>query len=58
MELTLQNLKSPNPVGNRIEALKTLIKLLFHEVESPAETAVSKNTPNAEAVINLQEISV
>jgi len=55
MELTLQNLKSPNQVGNRIEALKTLTKLLFPEVESLEETAFSKNTPNAEAVINLQD---
>ncbi len=35
MELILENLKSPNPVGNRIEALKTLTKLLLHRVELP-----------------------
>jgi hypothetical protein len=42
MELTLENLKSPNLVGNRIEALKTLTKLLLHEVESLEEIAPSK----------------
>jgi hypothetical protein len=37
MELSLKNLKNRNPVGNRIEALKTLTKLLLHEVESLEE---------------------
>jgi transcriptional regulator with GAF, ATPase, and Fis domain len=55
MELILENLKSPSLVGNRIEALKTLTKLLLHEVESLEEFAPSKNMPNAEAVINLND---
>ncbi len=55
MELTLENLKSPNLVGNRIEALKTLTKLLLREVESLEEVTPSKNTPNAEAVISLND---
>ena len=55
MEITLEKLKSPNPVGNRIEALKTLTKLLLHEVESLEEIAPSKNVPNADAVINLND---
>lgn len=55
MEITLENLKSPNLVGNRIEALKTLTKLLLHEVESLEEIAPAKNIPNAEAFINLNE---
>ena len=55
MELTLENLKSSNVVGNRIEALKTLTKLLLHEVESLEEIAPSKNTPNAEAFISLND---
>ena len=37
MGLSLENLKNPNPVGNRIEALKILTKLLLHEVESLEE---------------------
>lgn len=55
MELILENLKSPNLVGNRIEALKTLTKLLLHEVESLEEIAPSKSTPNAEGVISLND---
>jgi DNA-binding NtrC family response regulator len=55
MELILENLKSPDPVGNRIEALKTLTKLLLYEIESLEEIAPSKNTPNAEATIALSD---
>lgn len=55
MEITLENLNSPNLVGNRIEALKTLTKLLLHEVESLEEIAPSKNSPAADAVINLND---
>jgi len=55
MELTLENLKSYNLVGNRIEALKTLTKLLLREVESLEEIAPSKNAPNDEAVISLND---
>ena len=55
MESILENLKSSNPVGNRIEALKTLTKLLLHEVESLEEIAPSKNILNAGAVINLND---
>lgn len=53
MELTLENLKSPNLVGNRIEALKALTKLLLHEVESLEEITPSKSTSIAGPVINL-----
>lgn len=55
METTLENLNSTNLVGNRIEALKTLTKLLLHEVESLEEIAPSKNAPTAEAVVNLSD---
>lgn len=55
METTLENLKSPNLVGNRIEVLKTLTKLLLHEVESLEEIAPAKNMPNAEAIVNLND---
>ena len=55
MEFILENLQNPNLVGNRIEALKTLTKLLLHEVESLEEIAPSKNMSNADAVINLND---
>lgn len=55
MELILENLKSHNPVANRIEALKTLTKLLLHEVESLAEISPSKNYQAAEGRINLTD---
>ena len=55
MELALERLNNPNYVGNRIEALKTLAKLLLYEVESLEEAAPSKNTLNAEAFISLND---
>ena len=55
MELVLENLKIHNLVGNRIEALKTLTKLLLREVESLEEISPSENTLNAESVINLND---
>ena len=55
MELTLQNLKSSNPVGNRIEALKTLTKLMLHEVESLEETISQAKTLTS---LNNRKISV
>ena len=42
MKLILENLKSHNLVGNRIEALKTLTKLLLHEIESPGRNNLIK----------------
>lgn len=55
MEIILENTKSPDLVGNRIEALKTLTKLLLHEVESLEEIAPLKSNPRADAVINLND---
>jgi transcriptional regulator with GAF, ATPase, and Fis domain len=55
MELIVENLKNHDLVGNRIEALKTLTKLLLHEVESLEEIAPSKNTPIAGTVISLND---
>ncbi len=55
MELILENLKSHNPVGNRIEALKTLTKLLLREVESLEEIAPVKNVQAAGVNINLND---
>lgn len=53
MELILENLKSHNPVANRIEALKALAKLLLHEVETLSE--ISVNSQPAETGLNLTE---
>jgi len=55
MELILENLKSHNPVANRIEALKTLAKLLLHEVESLAEISPAANGQTKETEINFTE---
>ncbi len=55
MELILENLKSHNPVANRIEALKTLAKLLLHEVESLAEISPTANGQPKETEINFTE---
>ena len=52
MELILENLKSHNPVANRIEALRTLAKLLLHEVESLAEISPTATGQPKETEIN------
>jgi transcriptional regulator with GAF, ATPase, and Fis domain len=56
MEHILENLKSHNPVANRIEALKALAKLLLHEVETLAEISpVAAHGQLNETEINLTE---
>jgi transcriptional regulator with GAF, ATPase, and Fis domain len=55
MELILENSKIHNQTANRLEALKTLTKLLLHEIESLAEISPSKNDPPEEKAINLND---
>jgi transcriptional regulator with GAF, ATPase, and Fis domain len=55
MELILKNLKIQNQAANRLEALKTLTKLLLHEIESLAEISPSKGDQPEEKVINLND---
>jgi DNA-binding NtrC family response regulator len=55
MELILENLKIRNHAANRLEALKTLTKLLLHEIESLAEAAPSKGEQAEEKAINLHD---
>jgi transcriptional regulator with GAF, ATPase, and Fis domain len=55
MEFILENLNRNNPVANRIEALKTLTKLLLHEVESLSEISPTKHRQTEETDINLNE---
>lgn len=55
MELILENPKSHNPVANRIEALKTLAKLLLHEVETLAEISPPAAGQTTTTEINLTE---
>lgn len=55
MEYILEKLKNSDSVGNRIEALKTLTKLMLREVESLEEIAPAKNTPSAGTIINLND---
>lgn len=55
MEHILENLKSHNPVTSRIEALKTLAKLLLHEVESLAEISPATDTQSKDTEINFTE---
>lgn len=55
MEMVLENLNRQNPVAKRIEALKTLTKLLLHEVESLAEISPAKNHQTTEININLTD---
>jgi transcriptional regulator with GAF, ATPase, and Fis domain len=43
MELISENLKMHNQAADRLEALKTLTKLLLHEIESLAEISPSKD---------------
>jgi transcriptional regulator with GAF, ATPase, and Fis domain len=53
MEFTLESFNRNNPVANRIEALKTLTKLLLHEVESLSEISPTKQLETTD--INLSE---
>lgn len=55
MEMVLENLNRQNPVANRIEALKTLTKLLLHQVESLAEISPAKSYQTVEKNINLTD---
>jgi DNA-binding NtrC family response regulator len=55
MELILENLKTQNQAANRLEALKTLTKLLLHEIESLAEISRSKSDQKEEKAINLND---
>ncbi len=55
MELILENFKGQNPVAGRIEALKTLTKLLLYEVESLAEISPAKTNQTPNETINLND---
>jgi transcriptional regulator with GAF, ATPase, and Fis domain len=55
MEFILENLNRNNTVANRIEALKTLTKLLLHEVESLSEISPTQNRQTEKTDINLNE---
>lgn len=55
MEFILENLKANNQAASRIEALKTLTKLLLHEIESLAEISPSKGDLPKEKVTNLND---
>ncbi len=55
MGLILENYNGQNSIGNRIEALKALTKLLLHEVESLEEISPSKNISKEGLEINLPD---
>jgi transcriptional regulator with GAF, ATPase, and Fis domain len=55
MEFILESFNRNNPVANRIEALKTLTKLLLHEVESLSEISPPKHRQTTETGINLSD---
>lgn len=55
MELILEDLKIHNQAANRLEALKTLTKLLLHEIESLAEISLPKGNQPEEKAINLND---
>jgi DNA-binding NtrC family response regulator len=55
MELSSENFNGYNSVGNRIEALKALTKLLLHEVESLEEISPSKIVKKEDFKINLPD---
>jgi transcriptional regulator with GAF, ATPase, and Fis domain len=55
MELILETFNRNNPVASRIEALKTLTKLLLREVESLSEISPPKYRQSTETDINLNE---
>lgn len=47
--------RKQNPAANRIEALKTLTKLLLHEVELLEEISPFKNFQNPDGTISLTD---
>jgi DNA-binding NtrC family response regulator len=55
MELSLENFNGYNSVGNRIEALKALTKLLLHEVESLEGMSPAKTIKKEDFKINLPD---
>ncbi len=55
MEMTLENFNNPDLVANRLEALKTLTKLLMYEVESLAEVSPSTKLSEQNEAINLND---
>jgi DNA-binding NtrC family response regulator len=55
MGLLTEELNMYQPIGNRIEALKALTKLILHEVESLEEISPSKPLENKEVAINLPD---
>jgi DNA-binding NtrC family response regulator len=55
MELILENLKTHNQAASRLEALKTLTKLLLHEIESLAEISLPKGDDPEKKAINLND---
>lgn len=55
MELILENLKIHNQAANRLEAVKTLTKLLLHEIESLAEISPAKVDQPEDKAINLND---
>jgi len=55
MELILENSKIHNQAASRLEALKTLTKLLLHEIESLAEISPLKGDQPEEKAINLND---
>lgn len=56
MELISENLIIHNQAADRLEALKTLTKLLLHEIESLAEISPPKGDPLLiETTINLND---
>lgn len=55
MEMTVENIKNPELVANRLDALKTLTKLLLYEVESLAEVSPSIKLSEHNGAINLND---
>jgi DNA-binding NtrC family response regulator len=55
MGLLREELNMYQPIGNRIEALKALTKLILHEVESLEEISPAKTVESEEATINLPD---
>jgi transcriptional regulator with GAF, ATPase, and Fis domain len=55
MELILENSKVYNQAANRLEAVKTLTKLLLHEIENLAEISPVKVDQPEEKPINLND---
>lgn len=55
MELILENLKMNNQAANRLEALKTLTKLLLYEIENLAAISPAKEDQPKEKATNLND---